>query len=125
MTNANMDPDAVLEYKEHLSPRAEALQIYEALLATDAPETADLTDIESGLIPKADWFGPDALWTEDVTVTLEMVYFHRASEAVTGNRLISDLQETLQLFVDRWREDEETISNELDSLTSELEDWKG
>lgn len=125
MTNANMDPDAVLEYKEHLTPRAEGLQIQEALLATDAPETADANDTESGLIPQANWFGPDALWTEDVTATLEAVYFSRASEAVTGNQLISDLQETLQLFVDRWREDEETISSELDALTSELEDWKG
>lgn len=121
----HMNPDAVLEYKDHLTARVEGLQVQEALLATDAEETASITDTESGLIPQADWFGPDALWTEDVAAAMETVYFYRANEAATGSRIIGDLQETLQLFADRWREDEGAIAGDMDELTSELEDWQG
>jgi hypothetical protein len=122
---AHMDPDAVLNYKEHLTVRLEGLRVQESLLATDAQKTTDVTDTESGLIPQADWFGPDALWTEDVSIAMETVYLYRANEAATGSHLIEDLQETLQLFVDRWKEDEDAITSDMDELTSELEDWEG
>lgn len=121
---AEMDPEAVLDYKDQLTRRLEGLQVQESLLATDAQETADVTDTESGLIPQTDWFGPDALWTEDVATAMETVYFYRANEAATGGQLIEDLQETLQLFVDRWKDDEENITSDMDELTAELEDWK-
>lgn len=119
-----MDPDAVLDYKDHLASRFEGLRVQESLLATDAEKTADVADTESGLIPQTDWFGPEALWTEDVSAAMETVYFYRGNEAATGCQLIEDLQETLQLFVDRWNEDEDAISGDMDELTSELEDWK-
>ncbi|MCD0445490.1 hypothetical protein LO763_17905 [Glycomyces sp. A-F 0318] len=125
MADATMDPEAVLEYKEHLTGRYEGLVVQESLLATEAGGLEGIDDTESGLIPQAAWFGPDALWTEDVVQAVETTYFHRAGEAATGSNLIEHLQETLQLYADRWRDDEESIADDMDQLTAELENWTG
>jgi hypothetical protein len=118
-----MDPDKVLEYADHLEARAvEEVRIQSWMISNDANQYASAQDMESGLHLMAEWFGPNTLWTSDVTDHLENIFMARAEESAAAESRIRELRSDLQLFVERWNKDEGLISDDLNELASELDD---
>ncbi|GAB3997245.1 hypothetical protein GCM10029992_19590 [Glycomyces albus] len=115
-----MDPDEVRDYAGHFQQRIEDADNQEYINANDSNPHTALDNMTEGLVMRAVWFGPAAMWESDVATALEDLHRARANEAYVLQSKLQYIKDTIEDVADSWESDEAAATRRFEELEDEM-----